>query len=49
MTCLFRGLVIRGLVIRGLMTLFLISFDLLWNFQVVMYGCESWTIKKAEC
>ena len=31
------------------MTLFLISFDLLWNFQVVMYGCESWTIKKAEC
>ena len=18
-------------------------------FQVVMYGCESWTIKKAEC
>ena len=23
----------------------------LWNmvFAVVMYGCESWTIKKAEC
>ena len=19
------------------------------NFPVVMYGCESWTIKKAEC
>ena len=19
------------------------------DFQVVMYGCESWTIKKAEC
>ena len=32
------------------MTLFLISFDLLWNFQVVMYGCgwdykESWASK----
>ena len=21
----------------------------LWFFIVVMYGCESWTIKKAEC
>ena len=21
----------------------------LWFFPVVMYGCESWTIKKAEC
>ena len=21
----------------------------LWFFSVVMYGCESWTIKKAEC
>ena len=21
----------------------------LWVFSVVMYGCESWTIKKAEC
>ena len=20
-----------------------------WLFPVVMYGCESWTIKKAEC
>ena len=22
---------------------------MLWFFPVVMYGCESWTIKKAEC
>ena len=21
----------------------------LWYFPVVMYGCESWTVKKAEC
>ena len=21
----------------------------LWFFSVVMYGCENWTIKKAEC
>ena len=21
----------------------------LWFFPVVMYGCESWTVKKAEC
>ena len=20
-----------------------------WLFPVVMYGCESWTVKKAEC
>ena len=20
-----------------------------WNFPVLLYGCESWTIKKAEC
>ena len=20
-----------------------------YNYPVVMYGCESWTIKKAEC
>ena len=23
--------------------------SMLWFFPVVMYGCESWTIKKAEC
>ena len=22
---------------------------LLWLVPVVMYGCESWTVKKAEC
>ena len=23
--------------------------SMLWFFPVVMYGCESWTIKKTEC
>ena len=26
-----------------------ISYSQSYGFSVVMYGCESWTIKKAEC
>ena len=25
------------------------GYCMLWFFPVVMYGCENWTIKKAEC
>ena len=26
-----------------------ITLPKIWSSQVIMYGCESWTIKKAEC
>ena len=26
-----------------------VLFDVRCDFPVVIYGCESWTVKKAEC
>ena len=34
---------------RGITLLTKVHLDKAMVFPVVMYGCESWTIKKAEC
>ena len=35
--------------IRDITLLTKVHIVKIMNFQVVTYGCESWTIKKAEC
>ena len=34
---------------RDISLLMKVHIAKLWFFSVVMYGCESWSIKKAEC